>query len=103
MRNNVATVFTPDNLSKVFTAVFKANKKTGARTAKIVFNDGRMRTQTVTKTGVRIVTEYILPDMKTTADKILAAKDLYKFGAKQVDIADLFHVSQPTISNWLKK
>lgn len=103
MRNNLATVFTPDNLSKVFTAVFKVNKKTGARTAKIVFSNGTMRTQTVTKTGVKIATEYILPVMKTTADKIPVAKDLYKIGMKQVDIADLFHVSQPTISTWLKK
>lgn len=103
MQNNLAKVLTPDNLGKVFTAVFKNNKKTGARTIKMAFNDGTMRMQTFTKTGVKILSEYALPTITTTTEKIVAAKDLYKNGMKQVDIADLFHVSQSTISNWLKK
>ena len=103
MQNNLAKVLTPDNFSKVFTAVFKINKKTGARTAQIAFNNGTMRSQTVTKTGVKIFNEYALPAIATTAEKIMVAKDLYKNGMKQVDIAALFRVSQPTVSNWLKK
>lgn len=103
MTNNLAKVLTPANLNNVFSAFFKMNHKTGAKTAKIVFNNGVMQTQTITKEGVKIFSEYILPAIANNADKIAIAKDLAKNGVKQVDIADFLHVSQSTISNWLRK
>ena len=103
MINNLAKVLTPANLHDVFAAVFKMNHKTGAKTAKIVFNNGVMQIQTFTKEGVKIFSEYVLPAITSNADKIAVAKDLAKNGVKQVDIADFLHVSQSTISNWLKK
>lgn len=103
MANNLAKVLTPANLNNVFSAFFKMNHKTGARTAKIVFNNGVMRIQTVTKTGVKIVSEYVLPAIASNADKIAIAKDMAKNGMRQVDIADFLRVSQSTVSNWLRK
>ncbi len=103
MANNLAKVLTPANLNNIFSAVFKVNHKTGAKVAKVAFNDGSMRIQAITKTGVKYIGEYVLPAITSNADKVAIAKDLAKNGMKQVDIADLLHVSQSTISNWLKK
>ncbi len=90
-------------MNNVFSAFLKVNHKTGAKIAKMAFNDGTMRIQAVSKTGVKYIGEYILPAIASNADKIVIAKDLAKSGMKQVDIADLLHVSQSTISNWLRK
>ena len=103
MGNNLAKVLTPTNLNHVFSAFFKVNHKTGAKTAKIVFNNGVMQIQTITKTGVKIVSEYVLPAIASNADKIAIAKDMAKNGMRQVDIADFLRVSQSTVSNWLRK
>ena len=103
MVNNLAKVLTPANLNNVFSAFFKVNRKTGAKVAKIAFNDGTMRIQAITKTGVKFIGEYALPAITSNADKVAIAKDIAKNGMKQVDIAAILHVSQSTISNWLRK
>lgn len=99
MGSSLAKLVSNIDTGKLISAVFKPNRRTGAATAKIV-GDGIVETLTVTKTGVKVFTKYVMP-AGTAFTKQVIAKDLHKNGVKGIDIADLLQVSASTISRWL--
>lgn len=102
MGSSLARASSAINSGELISATFKPNRRTGAVTAKVV-GDGVMEVVTVTESGVKFFTKYVMPTAKTAISKCAIAKDLHKNGIKGIDIADLIQVSSSTVSRWLKK
>lgn len=107
------------NLMKVFTSIdweragkktadllsltFNQNKRTGAKIARAVFNDGTILFKKVTESGVLIQAAEVLPKITSVAQRNEVIKDLSRNKHTQQEIAAILNISQATVSNVLKK
>lgn len=90
-------------LSHIISLAFKPNKKTGARIARAVLDDGTTLIKTVTSSGVVSETVHRLPEIISVAQRNAVIKDLAKQKMTQETIAAMLDISQSTVSNVLKK
>ncbi|MCD8008456.1 MAG: Trp family transcriptional regulator [Clostridiales bacterium] len=110
MSTNLMNVFKPAELRKVGTAAihvvslaYSTNKRTGAKIARAVLDDGRTLIKTVTATGVVSETIIKIPEILSVAQRNSVIKDLYKQGHTQEVIAAMLNISQATVSKTLRK
>ena len=89
--------------ANIVSLAFKPNKKTGARIARAVLDDGTTLIKTVTSSGVVSVTVHRLPEIISVAQRNAVIKDLAKQKMTQETIAAMLDISQSTVSNVLKK
>lgn len=89
--------------ANIVSLAFKPNKKTGARIARAVLDDGTTLIKTVTYTGVASETVHRLPEITSIAQRNTVIKDLAKQKMTQETIAAMLDISQSTVSNVLKK
>lgn len=89
--------------ANVVSMSFKTNKKTGAKIARAVLDDGRTLIKIVTASGVVSETVHILPEITSVAQRNTIIKDLAKQKITQETIAAMLDISQATVSNVLKK
>ena len=82
---------------------FKPNKKTGAKIARAVLNDGTTLIKNVTASGAVLETIHKLPEIASVAQRNEVIKDLAKQRINQETIAAMLDVSQSTVSNVLRK
>lgn len=88
--------------ANVVSLAFKPNKKTGARIARAVLDDGRTLIKTITATGVISETVHKLPEITSVAQRNSIIKDLAKQKITQETIAAMLDISQSTVSNVLR-
>lgn len=110
MSFNLMTVFKNSDLQKfgqtasnVISLAFKTNKKTGARIARAVLDNGKTLIKTVTATGTVIGQVIDLPEITSIAQRNNVIRDLAKNKMTQEQIAAMLDISQSTVSNVLKK
>lgn len=82
---------------------FKSNKKTGAKIARAVLDDGTTLIKTVTTSGVVSQAMHQLPQIQSVVQRNEVIKDLAKQKMTQETIAAMLDISQSTVSNVLKK
>ena len=82
---------------------YKINKKTGARIARAVLDNGTTLIKTVTASGAVIEKAFQLPVITSIAQRNEVIKDLAKNKITQEQIAAMLDISQSTVSNVLKK
>ena len=80
---------------------FKINKKSGAKIARAVLNDGTTLIKTVTASGVVPETIHRLPEITSIAQRNNVIRDLSKQKVTQETIAAMLDISQATVSNVL--
>ena len=104
MATNLMNVFKTVDLqgvgktaANIVSLAFKPNKKTGAKIARAVLDDGTTLIKTVTASGVVSETIHRLPEITSTV------KDLCKQKINQETIAAMLDISQSTVSNVLRK
>ena len=79
----------------------KINKKSGAKIARAVLNDGTTLIKTVTASGVVSETIHRLPEITSIAQRNNVIRDLSKQKVTQETIAAMLDISQATVSNVL--
>ena len=89
--------------ANVVSLAFKPNKKTGAKIARAVLEDGTTLIRNVTASGVVSDTIHKLPEIVSVAQRNEVIKDLAKQKINQETIAAMMDVSQSTVSNVLRK
>ena len=89
--------------ANIVSLAFKPNKKTGARIARAVLDDGTTLIKTVTASGVVSETVHRLPEIISVAQRNAVIKDLAKQKMTQETIAAMLDISQSTVSNVLIK
>lgn len=89
--------------ANVVLLAFKSNKKTGAKIARAVLDDGTTLIKTVTATGVVSETVHKLPEIVSVVQRNAVIKDLAKQNITQETIAAMLDISQSTVSNVLKR
>ena len=89
--------------SNIVSLAFKPNKKTGARIARAVLDDGTTLIKTVTASGVVSETVHRLPEITSVLQRNEVIKDLSKQKINQETIAAMLDISQSTVSNVLRK
>ena len=89
--------------ANVVALAFKTNKKTGARIARAVMDNGTTLIKTVTASGVVIEEARILPEIVSIAQRNEVIRDLAKNKITQEQIAAMLDISQSTVSNVLRK
>lgn len=87
----------------IMSLAFKSDKKTGARIARAVLDDGTTLIKKVSASGVVSETIHHLPEITSTAQRNSVIKDLAKNKMTQETIAAMLDISQSTVSNVLKK
>lgn len=110
MSLNLLTVFKNVDLkdigkttANIVSLAFKTNRKTGARIARAVLDDGRTLIKTVTASGVVSETIHKIPEILSVAQRNEVIKDLAKQKINQETIAAMLDISQSTVSNVLRK
>ena len=111
MSTNLLKVFTNTDLkdegktaSNIVSLAFKFNRKTGAKIARVVLDDGRTLIKTVSASGVVSETVYKLPEIVTIIQRNNVIKDLaINQKLSQETIAAMLDISQATVSNVLRK
>lgn len=110
MSTSLITVFKNADLKSVgkttaniISLAFKPNKKTGARIARAVLDDGTTLIKTVTASGVVSETIHRIPEIVSIAQRNEIIKDLAKQKINQETIAAMLDISQSTVSNVLRK
>ena len=110
MGTNLLTIFKNVDLkdvgkttSNIISLAFKPNRKTGARIARAVLDDGRTLIKTVTASEVVSETIYKIPEILNIAQRNEVIKDLAKQKLTQETIAAMLDISQSTVSNVLRK
>lgn len=110
MALNLMTVFKNGDLQKfgqtaanVVSLAFKTNKKSGARIARAVFDNGTALIKTVTASGTVLEELITLPAISSVVQRNAVIRDLAKNKITQETIAAMLDVSQATVSNVLKK
>lgn len=110
MATNLMNVFTNSDLKKVgksaaniVSLAFKPNKKTGAKIARAVLDDGTTLIRNVTASGVVSEIVHKLPEIVSVAQRNEVIKDLAKQKINQETIAAMLDISQSTVSNVLRK
>lgn len=91
------------NVADVVSLTLKPNKKTGAKIARAVLNNGQTLIKTVTETGVVSETLHTLPEITSVGQRNSIIKDLAKQKLTQETIAAMVDVSQATVSNVLRR
>lgn len=106
---NLMTVFNSKDLQKfgqeaanVIQLTFKPNKKTGARVARAVMDNGTTLIKTVTATGSVLQEVIKLPEITSIAQRNNVIRDLAKNKKTQEQIAAMLDISQATVSNVLR-
>lgn len=109
MSLNLLTVFKNVDLkdigkttANIVSLAFKTNRKTGARIARAVLDDGRTLIKTVTASGVVSETIHKIPEILSVAQRNEVIKDLAKQKINQETIAAMLDISQSTVSNVLR-
>ncbi|MDM8157458.1 Trp family transcriptional regulator [Amedibacillus dolichus] len=107
---NLMTVFSAKDLQKfgqqaanVIQLTFKPNKKTGARMARAVMDNGITLVKTVTASGTVLEEVIRLPEITTIAQRNNVIRDLARNKMTQEQIAAMLDISQATVSNVLRK
>lgn len=110
MSFNLMTVFSNNDLQKfgqtaanVVSLAFKSNKKSGARIARAVLDNGTTLIKTVTASGAVIQEVINLPAINSLAQRNAVILDLAKNKMTQEQIAAMLDISQATVSNVLRK
>ena len=110
MNTNLMNVFKSTDLKSVgksatdvMSLAFKPNKKTGAKIARAVLNDGTTLIKSVTASGVVSETIHNLPEISSVVQRNEVIKDLAKQKINQETIAAMLDISQSTVSNVLRK
>lgn len=110
MPTTLMNVFKNADLSKIgktasdiVSLTFRPNRKTGARIARAVLDDGTTLIKTVTRSGVVQEVAEQLPEITSVAQRNEVIKDLYQNKHTQEAIADMLNISQATVSNVLRK
>ena len=110
MSTSLITVFKNADLKSVgkttaniISLAFKPNKKTGARIARAVLDDGTTLIKTATASGVVSETIHRIPEIVSIAQRNEIIKDLAKQKINQETIAAMLDISQSTVSNVLRK
>ncbi len=110
MAFNLLTVFQNTDLQKfgqsaenIISLAFRTNRKTDARVARAVLDNGTTLIKTVTATGAVLMETIKLPQIMSTAQRNNVIKDLYKNKITQEQIAAMLDISQATVSNVLRK
>ena len=88
--------------ANVISLTLKPNKKTGAKIARAVLDDGRTLIKTVTASGVISETVHKLPEITSVAQRNSVIKDLAKQKNTQEAIAAMLDISQSTVSKVLR-
>ncbi len=91
------------NTANVVSLAFKPNKKTGAKIARAVLDDGTTLIKSVTASGVVSETMHKLPKIASVAQRNDVIKDLAKQKINQETIAAMLDISQSTVYNVLRK
>lgn len=91
------------NISNIVSLTFKPNKKTGARIARAVLDDGTTLIKTVTASGIVSEAVHRLPEITSVLQRNEVIKDLSKQKINQETIAAMLDISQSTVSNVLRK
>lgn len=89
--------------ANVISITLKANKKTGAKIARAVLDDGMTLIKTVTPSGVVSETVLKIPEIVSKAQRNEIIRDLAKQKYTQEVIAAILDISQATVSNVLRK
>lgn len=89
--------------ANVISLTLKPNKKTGAKIARAVLDDGTTLIKNVTASGVVSETIFTLPEIASIAQRNTIIKDLTKQNINQETIAAMLDISQSTVSNVLRK
>ena len=87
----------------IINLAFKVNKKTGARVARAVMDNGTTLVKTVTTSGSIIMETIKLPEILSIDQRNAVIRDLAKNRMTQEQIAALLDISQSTVSNVLRK
>ena len=110
MAFNLMTVFKGTDFQRfgqtaenVVSLAFRINKKTGARIARAVLDNGTTLIKTVTASGVVLKEVIDLPEITSIAQRNTVIKDLAKNKMTQEQIAAMLDISQATVSNVLRK
>lgn len=110
MSTNLLNIFKNSDLkdigkssANIVSLAFKPNKKTGARIARAVLDDGTTLIKSVTASGVVSETIHKLPEITSVAARNNVIKDLAKQKINQETIAAMLDISQSTVSNVLNK
>ncbi len=110
MPTNLLNVFKSVDLQKIgktaasiTSLAMTQNKKTGARIARAVFDDGSTLIKTVTASGVISETAHRLPEITSVLQRNEVIRDLAKQKITQETIAAMLGISQATVSNVLRK
>lgn len=88
--------------ASIVSLAFKPNKKTGAKIARAVLDDGTTLIKTVTASGVISETIHRLPEITSAVQRNAVIKDLYKQKINQETIAAMLDISQATVSDVLR-
>lgn len=107
---NLMTIFKNSDLQQFGHTVenvkglnYTINKKTGARIARAVLDNGVTLIKTVTASGAVIENVFQLPAITSIAQRNEVIRDLAKNRITQEQIAAMLDISQATVSNVLKK
>lgn len=110
MSSNLMKVFTSLDWGKagkttadLVSLAFDQNKKTDAKVARAVFNDGTVLFKKVTSSGVLIQAAEVLPKITSVAQRNEVIHDLSRNKHTQQEIAAILNISQSTVSNVLRK
>lgn len=110
MAFNLLEVFEKADLKKfgrttanIISLAFTVNKKTGARIARAVLDDGITLVKTVTSNGAVIEEAISLPVINNAKQRNALIQDLYSNKRTQEQIAAMLNISQATVSNVIRK
>ena len=82
---------------------YKPNRKTGAKLARAVLDNGVILIKNVTASGVVSETMHKIPEIVSNEQRNEIIRDLSKQKINQETIAAMLSVSQSTVSNVLRK
>ena len=88
--------------ANIVSLAFTSNKKTGAKIARAVLDNGTTLIKTVTGSGVISETILHIPEILSVAQRNDIIKDLAKQKYTQEVIAAMLNISQSTVSNVLR-
>lgn len=89
--------------ANLISLAFITNKRTGAKIARAVLDNGTTLIKTVTASGVVSEIKHTIPEILSVAQRNDIIRDLAKQKHTQEDIAAMLNISQATVSNVLRK
>ena len=103
MGSNLTKVMPHVDASKVVSPVFKYSGKCGVYIGRAVLNTGTTAIKAVTRSGVKVMTTVVIPEIKSKAHRDGVVKDLLKMGFNQETTASMMNISQSTVSRIHRK